>query len=154
MTDLRSAPRNPFGPRQPGMWGGLLRAAQWGLTVLTVICMWPAVMLFFTALTDFLPLLRGGSLPHASTLRIHGAWCLWTALLILTGLRISGQWFRWWAFLPVAAAYGVLAAKVMPDAADPVGRCIWLLMLIVAVVQVLLHAVWSLSAWLLRRKGD
>lgn len=31
MTDLRSGPREPFGPRQPGVWGGVLRFVLWSL---------------------------------------------------------------------------------------------------------------------------
>ena len=146
MTDLRSGPREPFGPRQPGVWGGVLRLCQWVLAIITVVCIWPGVMLVLTAVTDFMPLLRGGTLPPVSTLLIHAEWVVWAALLVMTAVRLSYGKFRWWVFAPVAAAHGALAFRVMPDAADPVGRCIWLIMLGVTGVQVLLHGLWSLSA--------
>ena len=144
VTDLRSGSREPFGPRQPGLRGGLLRLSQWLLTILTVICIWPGVMLAFTAVTEYFPLLRGGPAPTGSDMLRQGAWLAWAALLVLTGLRVSGQWYRWPAFYPVAAAYGVLAWLTFPDASDPVGRCIVQLMAAVAAALCLLHAVWSL----------
>ena len=150
--DLRSGFRQPFGPRQPGMWGSLIRFCQWGLTIITVICIWPGVILFISALTDFFPLLRGEPLPPASTLMIYGTWCLWAALLILTAVRLSYGRFRWWVFVPVAAGYVTLATCVMPDASDPEGVCIWQLMLGVAGAQCVLHGLWSLSAHFLQRK--
>ena len=153
MTDLRSRPREPFGPRQPGIWGGMLRFSQWSLTIITVICIWPGIMMAFTAVMDCFLLLRGGSRPLVSTMLIHGMWLTWAALLVLTAVRLAYGKFSWWAFAPVTVACAALALRVIPGAADPVGLCIWQMMLGVAGAQVLLHGLWSLSARLLRRKS-
>ena len=142
--DLRQRPQHPFGPRQPGVCGGLLRLSQWELTVITAVCIWPGAMLLLTALTSLIPLNEGWRMPEASTLLIYGTWCLWAALLVLTALRLSYGWFRWWAVVPVVANYAVLASRVMPDAADSLGLCIWQLMIGVTFLQSLFHTLWSL----------
>lgn len=149
MTDLRDGPRVPFGPRQPGLRGTLLRVCQWGLAIITVICLWPAVMMVFATVLEFLP--KGGSwrMPPTSTLLIDGTWCLWCLLLVTTALRLSGYGYRWWGFYPNVLAYSVLASQTFPDASDPVGQCIVQLMAAVVAAQSLLHALWSLC----ERKG-
>lgn len=151
MSDLRSGPREPFGPRQPGIWGGLLRFSQWGLAIITVICMWPGIMMAFTAVTDYFPLLRGGSRPPVSTMLIHGTWLTWAALLVLTAVRLAYGKFSWWASFLVTAACAALAFCAVPDASDRLGLCIWQLMLGVAGTQVLLHALWNTCEWQLRK---
>ena len=101
MSDLRSGPREPFGPRQPGVWGGVLRFSQWILTIITVICIWPGMMLAFTAVTSLLT----EKSPGLNTLLINASWGLWGLLLLATALRLSGYGYRWWGFFPNALAW-------------------------------------------------
>lgn len=154
MTDLRNQPREPFGPRQPGLAGGVLRLCQWGLAIITCICLWPGVMMSLSVVLDFLPKEGSWRMPPTSTLLIDGTWCLWGLLLMLTALRLSGYSYRWWGFYPNVLAYSALASQTFPDASDPVGQCIAWLMSAVVVALCLLHGLWSLSERLLRRYGD
>ena len=149
MTDLRSAPREPFGPRQPGVWGGVLRFAQWGLAIITVICIWPGAMLALTALTSLLT----EKSPGLNTQLINASWSLWGLLLLATALRLTGYGYRWWGLLPNALAWAAVASQVYLDPWDVEGRYIVQLMAAVVVVQCLLHGLWSLAQHRLTRKG-
>ena len=147
MADLRSRSREPFGPRQPGVWGALLRFSQWALVIIIVVCLWPGVMLALSAVLDGFMLLRDAATPAPQELLRWGDWLTWAVLLVMTGLRVTGQWYRWWAFMPVAAANAALMLCTKPDAVkDPEGVYIWQLMLGVTVAQCLLHGLWSLCA--------
>ena len=140
MTDLRNRPREPFGPRQPGLRGGLLRLCQWGLAIITVICIWPGAMLVLTSVVSLLT----EKSPGLNTQLINASWCLWGLLLVLTALRLSGYGYRWWGFFPNALAWAVLESQVHLDPWDIEGRCIVQLMAAVVAAQCLLHALWSL----------
>ena len=154
MRDLRSRPREIFGPRQPGAWGGMLRFAQWTLGIITVVCIWPGAMFAFTVLLDGYGFIRDAATPPVSEMLRYGAWLTWAALVMMTGLRVSGQWYRRWAFMPVAAANAALLLFIVPDGAkDPLGMCLWQLMLGVTVAQCLMHGLWSLAQHRLTRKG-
>lgn len=148
--DLRNRGREPFGPLQPGLWGKLMRGCQWGLTIITVICMWPGVMLIFTAAMDLIT----EGMPEGNTLLIRATWCLWGLLLVLTALRLSGYGYRWWGFFPNALAWAALASQSYPGAWDNVGQCIVQLMAAVMAAQCLLHGLWSLSERMLQAKRD
>lgn len=148
--DLPRRGREPFGPLQPGLWGRLLRMAQWGLTIITVICIWPGVMLVFTAAVSLLT----EGMPEANTQLINAGWCLWGLLLVLTALRLSGYGYRWWGFFPNALAWAALASGIRLDPWDVEGRCIVQLMAAVVAAQCLLHALWSLSGRMLGAKQD
>lgn len=149
MTDLRSGPREPFGPRQPGIWGGLLRFSQWSLTIITVICIWPGMMLVLTSVTSLLT----EKSPGLNTLLINASWSLWGLLLLATALRLSGYEYRWWGFFPNALAWAVVESQVYLAPWDVEGRCIVQLMAAVVAAQCLLHALWSLAQYRLTRKG-
>ena len=145
--DLTRRGREPFGPLQPGLWGRVLRGCQWGLTIITVICMWPGMMLALTSLTALLT----DKSPGLNTQLINAGWSLWGLLLAVTALRLSGQGYRWWGFFPNALAWAALESRVYLDPWDVEGRFIVQLMAAVVAAQCLLHALWSLSEWLLAR---
>lgn len=149
MTDLRSGPREPFGPRQPGVWGGVLRFSQWSLTIITVICIWPGMMLALTSVTSLLT----EKSPGLNTLLINASWSLWGLLLLATALRLSGYGYRWWGFFPNALAWAAVESQVYLAPWDVEGRCIVQLMAAVVAAQCLLHALWSLAQYRLTRKG-
>lgn len=147
MTDLRNLPSDPFGPLQPGLRGGLLRMAQWALTILTVILAWPAVMTVFTAVTILLP--RDGMFRvSAEEWLTIARWLTGAATLLLTGLRVSGKWWCWWAFAPVAIAAAALA--LTGDPGDPEGVLVQQMEFGLPVLLAALHALWSLC----NRRGD
>lgn len=139
--DLQSRGRDPFGPMQPGLRGTLLRMVQWALTILTVLLMWPAVMMVLTSVTILLP--TGGAFRVcAEDWLAIASWLTGGATLLLTGLRLSGKWWRWWGFLPVAIAAAALA--LTGDPGDPEGVAIQQLMFGLPVLLTALHGLWSL----------
>lgn len=147
--DLRNHSRHPFGPRQPGLWGWLKRACQWGLLLTVAACLFPAVMAAITVVTAFIPLGDGWRVPSGSEMAVLGTWGLWLVQLVLTALRLSEKWYRPWAMGLTGLALGALLYAIGTPP-DPEGRAIQLLMALVAAVLLLLHALWSLSERLLQ----
>jgi len=159
MCDRRREPRprQPFGPREPGLWGWLKRACQWGLLLTVAACLFPAVMAAITVVlaalrvvTAFIPLRDGWRVPTGREMVGLGTWVLWLMQLVLTALRLSGKWYRPWALGLTGLALGALLYAAPSQ--ELVGLAIQMLMVLVAVVQLLLHALWSLSAMLLKGK--
>lgn len=147
MSDLRNRPREPFGPRQPGLRGTLLRMCQWGLLMLVAISLVPMVMMTLGILMTMLLAFIGRPPEMAewlSDLQI----LLCVATLALTGLRVSDRWWRWWLFGPVALAAAVLML-LSGQPKDPEGMLIQQAYWLVLALQVVLHALWSLC----ERKG-
>lgn len=150
MSDLRDTPRAPFGPRQPGLRGMLLRMAQWGLLMLVVVSLVPMVMMTLGILMTALLAVIGRS-PEMKEWLSDLQILLCVAALALTGLRVSGRWWRWWLFGPVAlAAAALMLHSGQPK--DPEGMLIQQAYWLVLALQAVLHAVWSLCER--KEKGD
>lgn len=154
---LELRPRQPFGPREPGLWGWLKRACQWGLLLTVVACLFPAVMAAITVVlaalrvvTAFIPLGASWRMPTGREMVVLGTWVLWLVQLVLTALRLSGQWYRPGTMGLTGLALGALLYAAPSQ--ELVGLAIQLLMVLVAAVQLLLNALWSLSAMLLKAR--
>ncbi len=162
----------PFGPPSTTTGGRMLRGVQWMLTILGVMCAFPAVMLVMTTMVI---LLDGGFPPAVGDLLTVASWLAWVASVALTLMRVSGKWWRWWEFALAALSYAgaLLALNLVPMLAenpetfistrellsrgdglsDPVGQAIRQLMLVIVALQVTLHALWSGLARLEARKS-